>query len=276
MMDERINKVAASANEAIYDSEATRQYIDGAPHIKHALLRALYGRLVVSVFDFAAKYSSVAPEVLDIGAGEGAVTLPFLMLGAKVTAVDTSQSQLKQLRKKCANYDEKLIIRCQDVFDVIRSAQADGKRYDVIVANSFLHHIPDYLGMLKELAMILPAHGQFFSFQDPLRYDSVSIATKMFSKTAYFSWRIFKGDLFNGIKRYIRRSRGIYIEDSIHDNAEYHVTRGGVDQRAICGLFRSLGFDCKIIEYFSTQSRIWQFIGVIFGVKNTFAIIAKK
>ena len=65
--NERINKVAASANAAMYDSEATRKYIDGAPHIKHSELRTLYGRLVVDVYDFANTYTSI-PEVLDLGA----------------------------------------------------------------------------------------------------------------------------------------------------------------------------------------------------------------
>ena len=39
----------------------------------------------------------------------------------------------------------------------------------------------------------------------------------------------------------------------MHDNAEYHVTRNGVDQDAIYGLFRELGFDCSIVRYFRTS-----------------------
>ena len=44
-MDERINRVASLANIAAYDSVAAAEYIDGAPHIKHASLRRLYGEL---------------------------------------------------------------------------------------------------------------------------------------------------------------------------------------------------------------------------------------
>ncbi len=165
-----------------------------------------------------------------MGAGEGSVTLPFLELGAKVVAVDVSNSQLDALKTKCENFGGMLEARCEDINDTLIEKS---EKYDIIVANSFLHHVPDYLGMIREALTVINPHGQFFSFQDPLRYGSIGKATMMFSKLAYFSWRVFKGDVIGGLKRRLRRARGIYLEDSVHDNAEYHVTRNGVDQEAI-------------------------------------------
>jgi len=272
MIDERVNRVAALANISAYGPEATSRYIDGAPHIKHASLRALYANLVIQVYDFAKRHTEV-PSVLDMGAGEGAVTLPFLELGAKVTAVDISSSQLNVLRSKCERFGDRLEVRCEDIADTLKDKHAN---YDIIVANSFLHHIPDYLGMIREAINLLSPWGQFFSFQDPLRYDSVGKPTMIFSTLAYFSWRVFKGDVIGGLKRRFRHMRGIYLEDSIHDNAEYHATRNGVDQDAICRLFEDCGFDCNIIRYFSTQSRLFQPIGSALKVKNTFAVIARR
>ena len=271
-MDERINRIAALANVSAYDAEATKEYIDGAPHIKHDSLRKLYGKLVVQVFDNATRYTKI-PKVLDLGAGEGSVTLPFLELGAKVVAVDISSSQLDTLKTKCNNFGDMLEVRCEDIIDTLKD---NSEKYDIIVVNSFLHHVPDYLGMIRESTMILNPHGQFFSFQDPLRYDSVGKATMNFSKLAYFSWRVFKGDVIGGLRRRIRRSRGIYLEDSVHDNAEYHVTRNGVDQDSIHVLFEDQGFDCNIVSYFSTQSRMFQPIGAMLSMENTFAVLAQK
>jgi SAM-dependent methyltransferase len=274
-MDERIHKVAALANAAMYESRSTSDYTDKAPHIRHSTLRNLYGKLVVTVHDFASTYTST-PQVLDLGAGEGSVTLPFLELGAKVTAVDISEKQLKALQAKCANYADRLELRCQDVFDAIESIRSEDKQYDVIVANSFLHHVPDYLSLIREAVAILPLRGQFFSFQDPLKYDSLGRFIRIFNALAYFSWRIFQGDVTGGIRRRIRRARGIYLEDCPQDNIEYHVTRGGVDQDAIHKLFEQSGFECEIIPYFSTQSRIWQPVGTALGMKSTFAVIARR
>jgi ubiquinone/menaquinone biosynthesis C-methylase UbiE len=271
-MDKRINRIAALANAAVYDSEASKKYIDGAPHIKHSSLRMLYSNLVVQIFENA-KIHNTPPTVLDLGAGEGSVTLPFLELGARVVAVDISNRQLSALKNRCERFGQMLEVRCEDISVTLKDKS---KKYDIIVVNSFLHHVPDYMGMIKEAVTVLTPHGQFFSFQDPLRYDAIGKTTSIFCKLAYFSWRAFKGNAIGGLKRRMRRSRGIYLEDSIHDNAEYHAIRNGVDQDAICGLFRAENFDCNIVAYFSTQSRIFQPLGTALGMKNTFAIIAQK
>jgi hypothetical protein len=119
-------------------------------------------------------------------------------------------------------------------------------------------------------------HAQFFSFQDPLRHDTVRAFTRAFSSVSYFFWRIFQGDVLGGILRRIRRSRGIYLPNSIHDNAEYHAVRNGVDQEAITQLFESAGFECRVVPYFSTHSSLFQSIGAGLRLENTFAIIARK
>jgi len=265
------NKSAVLANMALYDATMTRAYIDGAPHIKHVALRELYAALLTQVYEYARQYSS-QPRVLDLGAGEGSVTLPFLELGAVVTAVDVSESQLAGLQDKCQQYSDRLELRCEDVEVMLKSTE---ERYDIVVANSFLHHIPDYLGLVGQALRLLNPHGQFFSFQDPLRYDTMGWAARVFSEAAYFSWRISRGDVLGGLRRRFRRGRGEYLADSLHDNAEYHVTRNGVDQDAIAKMFWEAGFECDIQRYFSTQSSIFQPVGAAMGVKNTFAIVAR-
>lgn len=273
MVDERVNKIAALANIAAYNPALTKDYIDGAPHVKHESLRYLYGELVVRVFDEAKKHTTTTPRVLDIGAGEGSVTLSFLELGARVVATDISESQLAALKEKCARFGNMLEVRCEDVSDTIKN-NADS--FDIVVASSFLHHVPDYLGMIGQLQSMLASRGQFFSFQDPLRYDSVGKATLFFSSFAYYFWRIFKGDVIGGLKRWFRRKRGIYLQDCAYDNAEYHVGRNGVDQDAIRTLFQTNGFDCQIVSYFSTQNGFLQLLGERLGLKNTFAVMAIK
>ena len=121
----------------------------------------LYGKLVVQIFDRATKQTKI-PKILDLGAGEGSATLPFLDLGAKVTAVDISSSQLDALKTKCEQFSHMLEVRCEDVGNVLRNKS---EKYDIIVINSFLHHVPDYIGMIQEAITILNPGGQFFTFQ---------------------------------------------------------------------------------------------------------------
>ena len=132
-MDERINRIASLANVSAYDAEMTRKYIDGAPHIKHVKLRRLYGELVVQIFDRAGQHTTT-PRVLDLGAGEGSVTIPFLDLGAKVVAVDISNSQLDALKAKCEKYGDMLEVQYEDVNDTLKDKI---EKYDIIVVNSF-------------------------------------------------------------------------------------------------------------------------------------------
>lgn len=271
-MDERISKIAALANAAAYDAEATKDYVDSAPHIKHLSLRTLYAKLLTEVYEYAVEYSP-SPRALDLGAGEGSVTLPLLELGARVTAVDLSSSQLKALGRKCERFGDRLELRHEDASETLRTRS---RPYDIIVANSFLHHIPDYLGLIREAMELLTSYGQFFSFQDPLRYDTLGKPTKAFCDLAYLSWRVFKGDVWGGFQRRIRRSRGVYLIDSVQDNAEYHVTRNGVDQDAIADMFKKAGFQCTVVRYFSTQSPLFQPIGAGLGVKNCFGVVARR
>lgn len=270
-MNSRLDRIASLANIATYDAAATREYVDGAPHIKHKALRELYGQLLIQVFEIAHSYTR-QPRVLDLGAGEGAATLPFLELGASVVAVDISSSQLNALKSRCKGFEDRLELRCENICDTL---ELRDQTYDIIVANSFLHHIPDYLGMLDRAIPLLRRRGQFFSFQDPMRYDTLGRVNRWFSQAAYLSWRLFRGDVIGGLGRTLRRSRGVYLEDSRYDNAEYHVMRNGVDQLAIARLFARHDCECRIVPYFSTQNRYFQSLGDGLGMRNTFAILAQ-
>jgi 2-polyprenyl-3-methyl-5-hydroxy-6-metoxy-1,4-benzoquinol methylase len=273
VIDEEVSKAAASANAAFYDSENTRDYLKTAPHHKHPTLRNLYTELIGEAYGAALSFSK--PRILDIGAGEGSATLPFLELGGDVTAVDISADMMAVLRLRCQEYGQHLDTICEDIFDTLESLRVQKRQYDIAVAVSFLHHVPDYMGMILALAPLLSEHGQFFSFQDPLRFDTVGRMTKAFGNFSHYSWRVFQGDVTGGIMRHMRRKRGP-DPDNPDDNTEYHYFRNGVDQEAIQRQFEEMGFDCRVVPYFSTQSRIGQRVGEALGLKCNFAILAGR
>jgi SAM-dependent methyltransferase len=275
-MDERLRRIASVANDLAYgDDVLTKDYIDAAPHIKHAALRDLYCNLVLEVYDAAAKFAN-PPRVLDLGAGEGSVTLPFLRLGAHVLAVDLSENQLNTLRDKCQGHEDRLEIRCEDVYDTLAD---EHREFDIIAVNSFLHHIPDYLSLIRKATSLLSNRGLFFSFQDPLRYATVGLSTRLFTDVGYSIWRLKRGpisDVIGGFSRRLRLSRGIYRDNCRQDNAEYHVVRQGVDQDAIVSLFESLDFDCRMTLYYSSHHNLFQKIGKSVGIVNHFSMIAQR
>jgi ubiquinone/menaquinone biosynthesis C-methylase UbiE len=266
------SKNAAIANIKEYSQIKTDDYKNGAPHVKHESIRALYLKLIKDVHAKAIS-TSRSPWLIVLGAGEGATTLPFLELDFRVTAVDSSRTQISALNEKCHFYKEKLELYCGDVFDALGEAK---RQFDVIAINSFLHHVPDYISLIQLSAKMTKPSGQIFTFQDPMRYDTLSRFDSIFSMVSYITWRIFQGDVLAGTARKIRRMCGIYYEDSMHDNAEYHVTRNGVDQNLIVKTLLDAGFDCQLILYFSTQNKLFQKIGDVLGVKNSFGVMATK
>jgi 2-polyprenyl-6-hydroxyphenyl methylase / 3-demethylubiquinone-9 3-methyltransferase len=271
-MDKNANRMAAAANAIMFDEQDATAYIAGAPHLKHLSLRALYEDLTMRVF-MSARINSATPTILDLGAGEGSATIRFLELGARVTAVDISESQLRDLRRRCGRYGDRLEVHCEEIeATMLRETDV----YDVVVMNSFIHHIPDYLAAIGNLLPLLKPRGQFFSFQDPLRYDTLERRSFVFSQLAYFSWRMCQGNLWRGLKTRLRRVRGVYIAGSPEDDAEYHVTRNGVDHAAIVQLLESERFNATVVRYFSTQSGFLQRVGAFLALENTFSITAQR
>jgi len=269
-MKSRIQNVASKANLDVYTDY--ENYINEAPHLKHKSIRNLYSKLIEKVFNRAASFGN-APKILDMGAGEGTATLPFLELGGEVTAVDSSEDQLKMLQNKCTKFSHALDIRCIDICEFLKS---EDNTYDIVMFNSFLHHIPDYIDLLGKTMPVLKSGGCIYSFQDPMYYDSVKIIDSIYSNLAYFFWRICQDDAFRGMWRWLRRRAGIYKEHSVHDNAEYHVVRNGVNQIEIKEFLENNSFKCELVPYFSTQNGFFQILGDFFKFKNTFAIIAIK
>lgn len=256
-----------TANRDLYTSLCDA-YREHQPHLRHSDLHELHERCI----DELMQGLRPCPTVLDLGAGDGASTQSFLTRGAVVTAVDLSEVQLQNLRARCGSAEGRLKTVCGDA---LASLQWLGT-FDVVVASSFLHHVPDYVALVAQALDHVSPVGRFFSFQDPLRYDTLSRSTYAFSNGSYFAWRLFQGDLLRGLQTRIRRARGIYGPGRVEDDAEYHVTRNGVDQNRLADVARARGFAVRAIHYFSTQSSFLQRIGTQLGVANTFALIALR
>lgn len=243
-----------------------------ATYLRHESVRSLYLSLVERAYRTAERGCPGEVSVLDLGAGEGSATLPFLELGAQVLAVDISERQLEQLLRKCGGLQGQLELRCADISDVLQ----ENRRFDIVVANSLLHHIPDYLDLIRRASALLTEYGVFLSFQDPMWKASITRRDAVLSWAVYAGWRLGQGDLAGGIWRRIRRACGFYSATSPYDNVEYHVVRNGVDQRAIASLLVSQGFECDVFRYCSFQSDLLQPWGDRLGVKNTFGVLATR
>ncbi len=253
------------------DSHATEKYVRGAPHLRHVSLRRAWACIIQDACEIAASKGG-PPKVLDLGAGDGSATRFLLEAGAHVTAVDKSRERLDSLSRRCQAHSIKLRTWCGEAERILDEEQ---DTYDIVVAISFLHHVPEYVSLVEKAIGAIRPCGQFLSFQDPLRYDSVGVPTLVFSRLGYFAWRVFQGDYVGSLRRWARR-RIHHHNLSCAGDEDYHVLRNGVDQDALLTLLRKHGFTCRILRYFSSQGVLFQGVGAWLRLENTFAIIAER
>jgi SAM-dependent methyltransferase len=257
---------------SMYGPVEAARYRGGAPHLEHAELYALLRGLSADAIA-TAEHVRRPPRVLELGAGEGSSTLPFLEFGAHVTAVDDSSSQLDGLRRRCSPFADRLVVVEAPAEEFVATCSDE---FELVAAISFLHHVPDYLGFVENVTPLVAEGGVFFSFQDPLLYARLPAATRAFATAAYAAWRVRQGDVFGGLWRRARRARGNWDETCAQDVIEYHATRGGVDEDALVATLAVQGFAPRMTRYFSTQSRLFQPIGRRLGYETAFGVVAPR
>jgi hypothetical protein len=137
-----------------------------------------------------------------------------------------------------------------------------------------LHHIPDYLALLRDALKVVRPGGSFLTFQDPLRYDTMSSVHHRVDRLTYFAWRLGQGNLKRGIQTRLRRFRGVYSPEHVVDFEEYHVVRNGVDSDAIVRELTPAFANVRTITYWSSLGSPWQTAGERLGLRNAFGILA--
>jgi 2-polyprenyl-6-hydroxyphenyl methylase / 3-demethylubiquinone-9 3-methyltransferase len=245
-------------------------YRAGSPHLQHSHLYAkLLGHVQETIAGLTGAFDEVA--ILDVGAGHGSFSGPLLALGCRVTATEMSRPSVDQL---VAEYGHEPNFSA--VYDTDGSLAAlAGRRFSLVLYASVLHHIPDYVSSVRAAVRDhLESGGALMTFQDPLWYARLGVVARTVSRVAYFSWRLTQGNIKRGIATRWRRMRGRYRDDEPADMVEYHVTRGGVDERAFAAELSRYFDDVVMFTYWSTQSRLWQWVGERWGLVNTFGVRA--
>lgn len=96
-----------------------------------------------------------APTALDYGCGSGNLTHHLLQLGCNVVAADVSPAFLRIVRERYSSIGrlETMTINGEDLLGIPEN------RFDVVAMYSVLHHVPDYLRLLKESARVIRRGG---------------------------------------------------------------------------------------------------------------------
>jgi len=155
---------AIARNVRAYDAVAAT-YDASHPEIFNSVEQARLAGAVRDVLAVCVRAEG-APRVLDIGAGTGNLTAHFLDAGATVVSADVSPGCLRVMSQRFSatgRHAVQLIDgRSLNVF-------ADAT-FDVVACYSVLHHVPDYLALVAEMARVVRPGGLVYI--DHERHDA--------------------------------------------------------------------------------------------------------
>lgn len=259
---------ALIANRNAYDVIDDAAYVEGAPHLRHPSVRRLYERAAEDCLGSLGAGTDPV-TVLELGAGSGLASWPWLRDRVQLTAVDSSAPMLARLDERGRGHSVEVVAR-----DVLEFGEQCRRQFDVVTHVSMLHHVPDYLSLLGRSVELVAAGGCLLTFQDPLLYDTMPHAHRLAERASYFAWRLGRGSYGRGLRTRWRRLRRVYSPAEPADFEEYHVVRGGVDANAIVRLLEPAFLDVRLVAYWSTYSPTLQALGERAGLRSTFGIVA--
>jgi len=194
----------------------------------------------VLVRSLSAIHQDIPLRSLDIGCGSGNLTRHLLELGASVTSADVSQGFLDLVRNQFGDL----------LVDTIKLNGSDlsgipDKAYDFVATYSVLHHVPDYLGLVSEMARVCRPGGVIFIDHEPSPYYwSASEQFRSYqSQVATFDFRKFLV-----LNNYVGKLRRIF-NPRFTNEGDIHVWHDDhVEWSSIKDLVCSLGFDVLLSD----------------------------
>ena len=171
----RIHDRVASSYEATHDEIFNP--------VEQARLRSALERAKAAVATGAER-----PRALDFGCGSGNLTRHLLELGFEVVAADVSQRFLDLVERR---FEGAPLTTCR--IDGTGLACVDDSSFDLAAAYSVLHHVPDYLGAVAEMARVVRPGGVLFLDHEhcPAYWDPDQAYRDFAARARRFDWRKF-------------------------------------------------------------------------------------
>lgn len=215
-------------------------------------------RLKGVVAELASSAARGCPDVLDVGAGTGNLSLKFLAAGCHVCAADVSPRSLERLVAKAG---PGAAISTSVIRDE-RLPFADAS-FDIVATYSVLHHVPDYLLTVREMARVLRPGGLLYidheASEGSWRPDPVLAEYRQLTRLtpAAHLWQLIRtGDLFTPafaktvfMKAFV--DRRYEREGDLHVWPDDHV-----EWPRVIGVLRECGVEPeRVVEYLHYQPR---------------------
>lgn len=143
-----------------------REYYKGAAaavyeHVHGDIFNSIEQQRLYGMLHEAIKSVQTGVErvrALDFGCGSGNLTRHLIDLGACTTSADLSEDFLKDIQRKFAvtGLSETLKLNGRDLSNV------PDAQFDLVATYSVLHHVPDYLAIVREICRVVKPGGVIY------------------------------------------------------------------------------------------------------------------
>ncbi len=177
------------------------------------------------------KTSSNRKIALDYGCGSGNLAKHLINIGFHVVAVDVSDNFLRLVKQKYGNTGmliNTLKVNGQNLSNI------NDNYFDFIGAYSVLHHVPDYLHIIKEIIRVTKRGGIIYLDHEAnesywSRNKQYTKFVRLVSRPSFKKWRKYLT-----LSKYIKRIREIIIpwyqpEGDIHIRPDDHIEWGKIE-----------------------------------------------
>lgn len=235
----RIKKEIEQSNIA-YHTQLSRDYDKTQPYFNKENVDQVDSRLK----EFSRRAGNV--RLLDLGCGTGfmlEVAKPYFkeLYGADITPsmLKIAEDKFKYVRGKKVQL---LLANSDDI-------PFENEYFNVVTANSFLHHLPDLYPTFKEAYRVLKKGGIFYGDQDPNYYFWKSMHSIRNLKDISGSLKIER-DSVCAMSQKVQSGKGITLSSKTIEMAEYQKTKGGFKEERVRSQLRKAGFLKVKYEYF--------------------------
>lgn len=176
---------------------------------------------------------------LDFGAGTGNLTGHLLKLGMNVLAADVSPKSLAILEEKCRQTGQLETV----VLNGVDLSNMESDRFDMITTYSVLHHVPDYLSIIKEFVRVLKPGGIIYLdhenapsvwLEESEEYEAYQRELKAKTREQLSPRLLRKFKLLFSIRAWRRllkrKLQGLNEEGDIHVFKEDHIEWNKIDE----------------------------------------------
>lgn len=163
--------------------------------------------------------TTVNGRVLDLGCGQGEVTFPFACAfpQCRIDAIDAAENMLYYTRKELERYQ--LAARVRVIRAHLPEDTLPAPKYDCIIANSFLHHLPT-VQLLWDILELYAQPGSPIFIMDLIRPASGEMAKHLVKKYTQGLHKIIVRDFFYSLLAAFRVEE---IEAQLKDSGLGHL-----------------------------------------------------